>query len=141
MNLANLRENILALRKNNISLANASSHFGAFLWRYRHSSILFAFGILTILMTYPTLLYLNSAVRDYGDSLLNTWIIAQNAHHILIGEPFQLFEGNIFYPYHHTLAFSEHLLGLIRLIHPQPPLKVTKSSLVFIPYLMPKGWL
>ena len=71
------------------------------------------FALLTIVMTYPCVLYLGSHILgDPGDSLLNSWILAWDAHKILRGEIFNIFDANIFYPHENTLAYSEHLLGL-----------------------------
>lgn len=46
---------------------------------------------------------------DNSDANLNTWIIAWDAYE-LPRAPLRLFEAPIFYPEHHTLAYSEHLL-------------------------------
>lgn len=45
---------------------------------------------------------------DNHDAELNTWIVAWVAH-ILPRDPLSLFEAPIFYPEHHSLAFSEHM--------------------------------
>lgn len=47
--------------------------------------------------------------NDNGDTMLNEWILAWIAHQ-LPRDPLHLFEGNIFYPSHDTLAFSEPLI-------------------------------
>ena len=47
--------------------------------------------------------------NDNGDAQLNEWIMAWVAHQ-LPRDPGHLFEGNIFYPAHDTLAYSEPLI-------------------------------
>ena len=70
------------------------------------------FVLLSIWVTRPLALHFDEALpADLGDPLLNTWILGWDAdrlRHGLIG----LWDAPIFYPYHHTLAFSEHLLGI-----------------------------
>jgi hypothetical protein len=67
------------------------------------------FAILTLLMTYPTVFHMGSGVKDPGDPLLNTWIMAWNAHKILSLDVKDYFNANIFYPHKRTLAYSELL--------------------------------
>jgi hypothetical protein len=65
---------------------------------------------LAIVHTWP--LALNPARysrNDNADTELNEWIMAWVAHQ-LPRHPTQLFEANIFYPAHDTLAFSEPLI-------------------------------
>jgi hypothetical protein len=70
------------------------------------------FVLLSIWVTWPLMLHFDEALPgDLGDPLLNTWILGWDAdrlRHGLAG----LWDAPIFYPYHHTLAFSEHLLGI-----------------------------
>lgn len=47
--------------------------------------------------------------NDNGDAQLNEWIMAWVAHQ-LPRDPAHLFQGNIFYPAHDTLAYSEPLI-------------------------------
>jgi hypothetical protein len=47
--------------------------------------------------------------NDNGDAMLNEWILAW-VEHQLPRVPAHLFQGNIFYPAHDTLAFSEPLI-------------------------------
>ncbi len=68
--------------------------------------------LLTALFTFPLILHLPTYVADFGDPLLNTWALAWGQHALL--HPWysvdSLFNANAFYPYPHSLAFSEHLL-------------------------------
>jgi hypothetical protein len=73
---------------------------------------------LTLALTHPLALNLTTAVpNDIGDPLLNTWILAWDAH-ALLADPLNLFNANIFYPLPNTLAFSEHLFSTALLALP-----------------------
>ena len=65
--------------------------------------------LLAAVATYPLILKLPTAVIDFGDPLLNSWILAWNAH-ALLTDPLHLFHANIFYPHRWTLAYSELLI-------------------------------
>jgi hypothetical protein len=67
------------------------------------------FLVMTIFMTYPVILKMGSSVRDRGDPLLNTWILASNVNKIVSLEIHNFFDTNIFYPHKKTLAYSEHM--------------------------------
>ncbi|HZR22402.1 MAG TPA: hypothetical protein VFA59_02370 [Vicinamibacterales bacterium] len=61
----------------------------------------------TIVWTWPLALGLARDVpADFGDPLLNAWILAWDVTHLGRG----LWNANIFYPHPLTLAYSEHLL-------------------------------
>jgi len=68
---------------------------------------------LAVLATYPLVLqtttYVIGSPAPPGEATppLNIWAMATVVHQL--PQPLQLFEGTAFYPYHHTLAFSEHL--------------------------------
>jgi hypothetical protein len=65
--------------------------------------------VLALIFTNPLLVSLGTAVNDPVDPMLNTWILAWN-HHALLTNPAELLNANIFYPYAHTLLYSETLL-------------------------------
>jgi hypothetical protein len=66
--------------------------------------------LLAILHTWPLALAPGRHSRnDNGDAQLNEWIMAWVAHQ-LPRDPAHLFEGNIFFPAHDALAFSEPLI-------------------------------
>jgi hypothetical protein len=70
------------------------------------------FVLLSIWVTWPLVLHIDEALPgDLGDPLLNTWILGWGADRVLHGLT-GLWDAPIFYPYHSTLAFSEHLLGI-----------------------------
>lgn len=70
-----------------------------------------AFLLLTILMTWPWARHLRDTAADWGDPYLNSWILWWDFHQTF-HDPLHLFQGNIFFPYHYSLAFSEHNYGL-----------------------------
>jgi hypothetical protein len=73
--------------------------------------------ILAVILTWPAVAHLGSAAPDLGDPLLTTWILAWDVH-ALATAPLRFFDANMFYPYRGTLAYTEHLLGLVPLVLP-----------------------
>jgi hypothetical protein len=71
--------------------------------------VLLLFLALALLLTYPLLLNLGHGVRDAGDPLLNSWILAWDVRKIVHLDWKDFFDANIFYPYKKTLAYSEFL--------------------------------
>jgi len=66
--------------------------------------------LLALAHTWPLALHLGSYSRnDNADTELNEWIMAWVAHQVP-RDPIHLFEANIFYPAHDSLAFSEPLI-------------------------------
>jgi hypothetical protein len=72
---------------------------------------------LAALLTWPSAALLGSAVTDLGDPILTTWILAWDVH-ALGSTPLRLFDANMFHPNRWTLAYTEHLLGLVPLVWP-----------------------
>jgi hypothetical protein len=77
-----------------------------------------AYTALTIALTWPVTIHLTDHVpSDLGDPLLNAWILAWDASHLLraIGGNVSALAGywhaNIFFPHPYALAYSEHLTG------------------------------
>ena len=69
-----------------------------------------AFLLLAVLHTWPLAAAPAHWSRvDPGDGALNTWIVGWVGH-TLAHQPTQLFEANIFYPEHRTLAYSEAMI-------------------------------
>jgi hypothetical protein len=64
---------------------------------------------LTIILTWPQILYLGSRVAAHNDPLLSIWRISWIAH-VLPGQPQHLVDGNIFSPHVRTLAYSDATL-------------------------------
>ncbi len=61
-------------------------------------------------MLWPLSGHLAVSTTNEGDALQQTWSIGW-ASHALTTDPSNLFNGNIFYPYPNTLAYSDHLLA------------------------------
>jgi len=80
--------------------------------RSRFVALCLLFLGLAAWVTWPLVREIDAALPgDLGDPLLNTWILGWDAdrlRHGLAG----LWDAPIFYPYRHSLAFSEHLLGI-----------------------------
>jgi hypothetical protein len=64
---------------------------------------------LTILLTWPQVLYLGAKVANHGDPFLSMWRL-QWLEHAFTGGAKHLFDGNIFYPHARTLAYSDATL-------------------------------
>jgi hypothetical protein len=95
--------------------ADARRLFGA---RCRDAAAAFALYLaLAIALTYPLVRSLSSVIpHDPGDPLLNTWLIAWNARHVPFSEAW--WNGTSFYPLAGSLAFSEHVVGLVPITSP-----------------------
>ena len=76
---------------------------------FRQALILLLFLALTLLMTYPLLFNLERGVRDPGDPLLNSWILAWDVKKIVSLDWKGFFDANIYFPNKRTLAYSEFL--------------------------------
>ncbi len=78
-------------------------------WRERliwGVGVTFAYVVATIVMTWPYAARLGSSTPGGGDPLLQIWI-ARWVQHALVTNPLRLYDANIFYPYHNTLAYSD----------------------------------
>jgi hypothetical protein len=66
---------------------------------------------LTIVIAYPLSLHPASLVlSDSADTDLVVWLLSWDVHAFL-HRPWTIFDANTFAPLHHTLAFSENLIG------------------------------
>ncbi len=65
-------------------------------------------AMLAAFFFWPLPANLGLALHDRSDTLLNTWILGWQAH-ILVRQPWELFNAPIFYPLPNTLALSEVL--------------------------------
>lgn len=72
-------------------------------------------SIAAVAITWPLARQLGEVLPNYGGDLhpevLNSWILAWTGDRLLHGLS-GFWHAPIFYPYTHTLAFSEHLLGI-----------------------------
>src|SRR5689334_20141933 len=83
----------------------------------RHAAVFAVFLALSISLTWPLAIRLDTAVSDLGDPLLNTWILDWTSH-ALLHQPLHLFSPKIFHPAIYPLAYSEHLAGIALLVLP-----------------------
>jgi hypothetical protein len=72
---------------------------------------------LAVLLTWPAAAHLGAVAADLGDPLLTTWILAWDVH-ALATAPLRFFDANMFHPHRQTLAYTEHLVGLVPLVAP-----------------------
>jgi hypothetical protein len=69
------------------------------------------YAALTIVLAYPLTLHPASAVlSDAPDTNLFMWTLAWDTH-AFVHRPLSIFNANIYFPEHHSLAFSENLIG------------------------------
>ncbi|MDQ6694675.1 MAG: hypothetical protein M3014_09685 [Chloroflexota bacterium] len=68
--------------------------------------VLLFFAILSVIATWPLFPQMGGYVMDKGDPLYSVWAMAWQAH-ALVANPLGLFDSNIMYPFHGTLAFDE----------------------------------
>lgn len=81
-------------------------------------TILALFVALTAAMTWPFPRYLANGVLTTGtDTDLTIWILGWDVH-AFTHHPWSIFDANIFYPFHHTLAYSENMIGSALLAAP-----------------------
>jgi len=73
------------------------------------SRALLLFAVLTIIVTWPQAIRFDS-IPDNVDAYFNLWRLGWIAHQ-LVADPRHLFDGNIFYPEKHTLAYSDAVLA------------------------------
>lgn len=85
--------------------------------RWLDACALGAFLALTFWLTWPLGARLSTGLSDSADSLLNAWALGWSFH-ILPENPLDLFQANIFAPRPDTLAYSEHLFGVVVLVWP-----------------------
>jgi hypothetical protein len=77
-----------------------------------------AYVALAVVKTLPLSRHFTTHLpSDLGDPLLTTWIMAWGSH-ALAHHPFSLFDANLLYPLDRTLAFSDHLLGVLPVFAP-----------------------
>ena len=75
------------------------------------------FITLAIVMTWPLAARLDHAVADPSDPFINIWVLDWD-HYATFHHPLSLFDANIFFPQHDSLAMSENLYGIALLLIP-----------------------
>jgi hypothetical protein len=94
----------------------------------RELSVFLLFALLAIALTWPLTLHLSTAVSDFGDPLLNAFIVDWVCY-ALTHEPLSLYDAPIFHPGPVPLAYSENLIAPAILVLPAylaglPPIAV-----------------
>ena len=80
--------------------------------------VLGGFLALAAVKTWPLLAHFGTRLGAQGsDALVITWILAWDVH-ALTTRPFDLFDANLSYPIERSLAFSDHMLGVVPLFAP-----------------------
>ena len=86
-------------------------------WR-EGALVVVAFSCLTAIATFPLVLHLGRALPgDLGDPLFTSWVLGWDADHLRHGLS-GVWDAPILFPSRHTLAFSEHLLGVAIFVAP-----------------------
>ncbi|HMA36268.1 MAG TPA: hypothetical protein VKY74_17560 [Chloroflexia bacterium] len=75
-----------------------------------HGAVLLLFTILTLALTWPLALYFGQGINVFGDVVLQMTALTWDAH-ALTTQPLGIFEAPFFYPYAHSNAYSEPLIG------------------------------
>ena len=88
--------------------ARQEAHIAARTWRL-NVAIALTFVALTALVTYPQVRGFATSVPYHSDPYFSMWRLGWVAH-ALRTNPRGLFEANIFYPAHDTLAYSDAML-------------------------------
>ena len=80
--------------------------------------IVFAFGCLSVIATFPLVLHIGRALPgDLGDPLFTSWLLGWDADRLRHGLH-AFWDAPILFPSRHTVAFSEHMLGIAILVAP-----------------------
>jgi hypothetical protein len=83
----------------------------------RELAIFAGFLALSIALTWPLAIRLDTAVADLGDPLLNVWIVDWVCH-ALTHAPLQLFNAPIYHTGLYPLAYSENMVGVALAVLP-----------------------
>ncbi len=84
----------------------------------RFALIALLYLALTLILTYPLPRHLTTRMLAAGaDPQFWLWTLAWDTH-AFTHQPWAIFDANIFYPGHHTLAYSENLIGSALLAAP-----------------------
>jgi len=76
----------------------------------RHGSVVLAYILATIGMTWPYATKLSTTVVDPIDSVLVIWA-TRWVQHQLVTDPLHLYDSNTFYPLTHTLAYTDAMIA------------------------------
>jgi hypothetical protein len=82
------------------------------------SRVALLYAALTVVMAYPFSLHPAVGVLSIGtDTDLYIWALGWDVH-AFAHQPFAIFDANIFFPFRHTLAYSENVVGSALLAAP-----------------------
>lgn len=87
------------------------------------------FFLATVYITFPLIFNLSKLTTGFGDELLIAWIQNHGIYSIF-HNPASLFNGNIFYPYQNTIAYSD--LFLVSSLISAIPVYVLKEPIVAV---------
>jgi len=103
------------------------------------SRVALLYAALTVVMAYPFSLHPAAGVLSIGtDTDLPIWALGWDVH-AFTHQPFAVFDANIFFPWRHTLAYSENFIGSAVLAAPilwvthNPMLAMNLLSLLSVP--------
>src|SRR4051812_8449007 len=108
---------------------------------FPHTIVFILFILSSIYITYPIIFHLGSLATGLGDELVIAWIQNWVIHSVTSGNISSIFEANLYYPYHNSLAFSDtfftsSLIALVpRLVKGEPISTVNVTlilSLIFL---------
>ncbi|MEA2489596.1 MAG: hypothetical protein QOH21_1388, partial [Acidobacteriota bacterium] len=83
----------------------------------REAGIFVLFLLLSIALTWPLAIRLDTAVADLGDPLLNVWIVDWVCH-ALTHAPLAMYDAPIYHTGLYPLAYSENLVGIALIVLP-----------------------
>ncbi|MGI8419346.1 MAG: hypothetical protein ACR2LN_01740 [Candidatus Levyibacteriota bacterium] len=101
----------------------------------------FLFVLAGVIITYPLISHMGEYITGYGDELNYAWIYNWAIHSLLSGNILNLYDTNIFYPYHIGLADSDpnlvtSFLAIIPLLLIKQPIVVVNftvfSSIILV---------
>src|SRR6185436_1891688 len=75
----------------------------------RRALVVTFFVAMALINTYPLILHPGSTIGEHGDAYFSVWRLAWVAHQ-LRADPWHLFDANIYYPHHDTLAYSDAMI-------------------------------
>jgi len=67
------------------------------------------FVVLALINTFPLILHPGTTIGEHGDAYFSVWRLAWVAHQLRT-DPRHLFDANIYYPHHDTLAYSDAMI-------------------------------
>lgn len=85
--------------------------------RWQSVAVAALFVVATVWMTWPLTPKAGSTIQDPGDPLFEIWVM-RAVQHRLVNHPLNLYDGNAFYPFENSLAYSEEAISTALLTWP-----------------------